>query len=221
MVRRVFVVGRGFTLVELLVVVTVMTILIVGMVGVARHVQGEGRIRNTGSTIEVMVTALEEYQRERQHLASGTGGVFPRSPQDFAWEFGLDPCDPVCLGNTLGTLPGDVVDKTGSISTLGQVATIEEEAWVSSKVLYYHLNDDPACRAILNKLPGSSMSNVGGHGLDRDNDSNPEVMLPEVVDGWGQPILYRTQRAGNFPILRSAGADATFYTADDIVSSEL
>jgi hypothetical protein len=51
--------------------------------------------------------------------------------------------------------------------------------------------------------------------------TNPEVSLPELLDGWGRPMKYRFHGQGNFPRFYSAGVDGIFLTADDIVSTDL
>lgn len=112
--------------------------------------------------------------------------------------------------------------------------------------LYFALENNPKTRPLLEGLPQDCVKRLN---YDWDGESGPLLPFEAVViyDGWyasddhskdidlsetdnrsaidgngeNEPMLYINRGNGNFPIIRSAGKDRTFNTADDIISSEL
>ncbi len=92
--------------------------------------------------------------------------------------------------------------------------------------LYATLQNNPKTRPLLEGLPQDCVKPINGSGTaiviydgwyasdDPDADIN-------IFDGANKPMRYDNRGNGNFPIIRSAGKDRTFNTADDIISSEL
>ena len=91
---------RGFTLIEILVVVAILGILLGGMVSVGSHVRTNAQIKNTKSVIRALVAALEEYRNYRG-TAGSLGFDFPNFPVDLT----NDPTNIVRLYPILNQIP--------------------------------------------------------------------------------------------------------------------
>ena len=210
--------SRGFSLIELLVVITIITIITAGMVAVASHVQLNAKIKNTKITITILSNAHDEYKAFR---GSSSTDVFPleirtgaalaayldkyfnvNDPSFYYYEAGH--------GNMIWDNVSDL-----SISEKDQLVI----ALSSIEFVYFCLDEVPACRDILKRLPEKTIAND-------DEDfviiRGQKKMVKEVNDAWGHPIKYEYAGSvgGNFPVLLSAGPDGIFDTADDIISSE-
>jgi prepilin-type N-terminal cleavage/methylation domain-containing protein len=211
---------RGFSLLELLVVITVITLLAAAMVTVGNHVQLNAKIKNTKMTITLLNNALEEYKAFKD---TGSG--------DDVWPVSIDAFTP---GSSfadkleyrlagflnqlpLPLLPPDFEFKGGDHDAMGW-DTDSMYALDNIEFVYYCLDDVPKCHEILNRSADQAKSN-------NDKDSmvayGQEKTLIEVNDAWGHPILYEhVFGSGNVPVLTSAGEDGVFGNADDIISSE-
>jgi prepilin-type N-terminal cleavage/methylation domain-containing protein len=210
---------RGFSLLELLVVITVITLLAAAMITVANHVQLNAKIKNTKVTIALLNNALEEY---RAFKDTGSGkDVWPESMllsditgNNFA--DALENALGIFIGHTLPSLP-DFEFRRGSHDATGWDNT-SMLALNNVEFLCYFLSDVPKCQEILDSIADQAKSNA-------DKDSmvayGQEKTLIEVLDAWERPIQYEyTANLGNVPVLTSAGEDEEFGNADDIISSE-
>jgi len=211
---------KGFTLVEMLVVMAVIAIIIGAMVKIAGHVYDNAKKDNTKNTIQLLVAALHEY--ENFHSQGRRNFEFPLEPYDVYYT--ADPA----LGDWNNFWSTTPVFNVASVKTDSHFTIVWDDnvnlgsmrkALANIEFLYLFLDDVPDCRKILNRIPTDVTANA-------DNDSvvlagGEERPLIEVNDAWGHPISYQTQGAGNFPLLRSAGKDGIFENADDIHSSEM
>lgn len=211
---------RGFTLVEMLVVMAIIAILIGAMVKIAGHVYDNAKKQNTQNTIQLLVAALHEY--ENFHSQGRRNFAFPLEPYDVYYT--NDPA----LGDWNTFWPNTTAIDVNIVNTNSHFTVVWDDnvnlgsmrkALANIEFLYLFLDDVPDCRKILNRIPTDVTANA-------DNDSvvlagGEEKPLIEVNDAWGHPISYQTQGAGNFPLLRSAGKDGIFENADDILSSEM
>ena len=210
---------KGFTLVELLIVIGIISILTVGILGVGEGVSKKGKIRMTKTTMQILNVAARAYKDEND---TGQGGVVNFFPSDFYFDFYPDyifPTDSYDFDP-----PSTWLDNIPS-TTVGY-DTLHDEyimAMQSTERFLYQLNQEPACETILNKLSNSVKENSNENWFDDTaiNPLNQPVSLPEIVDGWGRPMRYRNQGPGNFPRFFSAGPDGLYLTEDDIVSSDL
>jgi len=221
----------GFTLLEILVVVSIIVILVGIMVVVGSKIRQDAQIKNTKATLQVLTAALEEYKNAR-----GGGGEFSYPIPPVTNRLYDPPWDP--RAGTGGVVPAvrrslRGYDQVEAHPDVGEGAhngfkwdDIDSDsveymryALSSVEVLYAVLGTVPDCKAILNRLPESAVRND-------DNDlavvgGNP-VALREINDAWGHPFLYQyNPDGGNFPVIVSAGPDGLFSTADDIRSDEL
>ena len=79
---------RGFTLLELTLVVVIITLLVAGSVLALGGVANRNRIRVTGSTLNTIKTAIDNYQIENGtypaslEVLTGPGGMLQRIPTD-------------------------------------------------------------------------------------------------------------------------------------------
>jgi type II secretory pathway pseudopilin PulG len=183
-----------------MVVMAIIAIIIAAMVKVAGHVYENAKIRNTKNTIQLLVSAMKEY--ENFYSQGNPNFLFPSN-------------------YPTGSTPSDVNDSTiwDDYTELTAVQLNDRLLAQSNiEILYANLDDVPDCQTILNRIPSDVTAND-------DNDSvtingQPKGLI-EVNDAWGHPISYQTQGVGNFPLLRSAGPDGIFGNADDILSSEM
>jgi len=208
----------GFTLVEILVVMAVIAIMLGMAVAVGNYVRTNAEIKNTKTTVAMLVTALREYER----LQGANAVEWPGEPFALADQGGADPwlfsAVEQCIGSG-GT--GDQHEIASSKWQEFNELVLEQQNMLlasrgSIEVLYWYLSQEPDCEAILSRLADEMVTN-------EDNDAvtvgGETTALLEVNDAWGRPIRYRTRGEGNFPVLTSAGVDGVFDNADDIVSN--
>jgi len=211
---------RGFSLIELMVVVTIIALVAAVMVTVANHVQLNAKTKNTKITITLLNNALEEY-RAFKDTGKVTDDVWPESMllseiagNNFA--DALEDALEIFIDHPLPSLP-DFEFRRGSHDAAG----LDADGMIALnniEFLCYCLSDVPKCQEILDSIPDRAKSNM-------DKDSivayGQEKTLIEVLDAWENPILYEhTKGSGNAPVLTSAGEDGEFGNADDIISSE-
>ncbi|MFC1782244.1 type II secretion system protein [Planctomycetota bacterium] len=179
--------GPGFTLVEILVVVAILGLLLGGVVAIGSHVRTNAQIKNTKSVMSTLVTAIEEYKLYYSSV----------------------PDDLLPLGDLL---------PIGDPPAENDPPNVVLQKWPYFDgiiLLYQRLNQVPACRAILEKIPEKNTILFGGEVVLVDSWKNERInqlnwLHYEYIPGYG-----------NSPVIRSAGPDTKFGTADDILSTEL
>ena len=204
---------RGFTLVEVLVVMAIIAIIIAATVAVGGYVRTNAQIKNTQSTIKLLESALQEYQNYKQQGFPDTPGDYDYSILTLKSILGGTVNDPAVLHEKFTWQDIDAYSPDDQKVMRYARSTIE--------CLYYFLDEVPACRKMLSRLSEKSVTND-------DQDSVTVVIAPntltkpllEVNDAWQHPIRYQKQGAGNFPTLTSAGPDGVFDTADDMISDD-
>lgn len=188
---------RAFTLIEMLVAVSIVLILMSAMITVTGHLKNEARKRLTASALGVIATALEQYYENTS----------PKQYPPMVYnQVGLE----AATGQTVNIAPGvvDVIDDPNAVPP--------RLMWNSGS-LYYFLNRISQSRAILTSLSNQMLSN---------KDSYGKAILIEIpmgmaatdfirfVDAWGTTIRYDYFGSG-FPVLTSAGPDKKFGTLSD------
>ena len=133
---------RGFTLVEILVVVAIIAILISGIVGVGSFVHTNSQIKNTKNVIRAVVAALEEYRNYKQ--VPGTFFDFPDNVIDIP---GDDEYDIIGLYLILNKVPScktildRIPESNKEIDIAGNIILID--AWRDGadyrQLLYYYM----------------------------------------------------------------------------------
>jgi len=173
--------SRGFTLVELLVVVAIIGILISGAVMVGSYVMTNAKIQKTKSVLSALNAAINVYQ-----------GFHASTKQDLP----AGNLPPSLVVPPLGDPPGAPGDFDGIIT------------------LYMYLDAVPDCREILNSIENNiilynGVDNVLVDAWMNENINQLNWLRYEYVPGSGNP-----------PVIRSAGPDLQYGTADDILSTQ-
>jgi general secretion pathway protein G len=211
--------NAGFTLVEMLIVVAVIAILATMVVGLATRIGNKTKEQLVESTIAILNAALEQFHDY------GYSYLSPYSEFDFPLDCnGFTQAE---LETTLGNALGTTVQISGGT---------HKNEYSGSEALYFFLSRVPECRAALDKIDGSLITNEDSSGNKLlINIGGVEYPLIRVVDPWrehgtttktGKTLRYdyydektvdpKTKR--NFPVITSAGPDGIFDTADDISS---
>ena len=213
----------GFTLVEMLIVVAIIVVLATMVVGIASRIDTRSKENLARSTIAILTAALEQFH--------DYGYNYPLPYSEF--DFPLD-----CNGFTqaeLGTTLGNALGATKVPIIMGGMHINE---YSGSEALYFFLSRVPECRATLDKINNSLVTNEDSNGnkltIVIDDKEYP---LLRIVDPWrerstttkigktlrydyynekGNPPDPTTKK--NFPVITSAGPDGKFDTADDISS---
>jgi type II secretory pathway pseudopilin PulG len=219
---------KGLTMVEALIAVAIIAAMTAGFLVVSNRVRTQSQIQVTKSTLAMLDTALQQYYDEEKTYPPDVNYANPGSLGS--------PDIQMALGATVAPFVNP--------PTSGYVADYVDAR--SIEVLYYYLNRVSQSGQILGKLPDSS---VLGKAVKFDannkplptNASDPTVLIQftdtsgkvtnvsllRVVDAWGMPLQYIRVRQSpynventNFPLIRSAGPDRIFGTADDIVNKK-
>jgi type II secretory pathway pseudopilin PulG len=215
---------KALTMIEILLAVALIAMLAAGMFFVGGKVREQANVRHTESTLAMLDTALEQYYDFDKSYPPDVNYAGPGNSRD--------------LRSAMAMLPTDA-DPCVSPVTTGY--GIYNDA-CSVEVLYYYLNRVPQSRAVLSRLPESSIS---AKAVKLDTTKKPlpsratdpsvviaingkNVGLFRVIDAWNMPLQYIRYRDPanlgvenmNFPQLRSAGPDRVFGTKDDIVNKK-
>lgn len=196
---------NGFSLVETLAVISVITILAAMVVGVGKQVKDQGNIKLTKSTIDILVTAVEMYYQDESRMPFNTGSV------------------------------GSSISQAGFESRIGGSRTRIEiilgspvnSDW-SSEALYYFLTKSLNSKRLINTITDSLVTSRDAAGdiftveiYDTDPVTSIETLvetvnLPRFVDAWGNTLRYNYISGATFCVISSPGKDKLYGTGDDI-----
>ena len=231
----------GFTLVELLVVIGIMSLLAAGIAVVGSKVRQGAQIKATKTTMSLLCSALCEYQNVKD---IGSGFAFPVEPELTGFDLHVagPPAEFGLIYAINNYLPQ--VSTTNIHSEQHNTFTWKDDlqpderryALTTIEFIYAVMEDVPQCRAILEKLPQDRVVNADNDSmsiLDPSGNIIAAKALLEVNDAWGHPLWYTVRGAiqpnpqplasgvvlDNFPMTVSAGPDGLFGTEDDITSS--
>ena len=153
--------GKGFTLVEVLVVVAIIALLIGVLVGVTKHIDTKKKEALTDNCLTILKTAVAEYHEITGHY-----------PVD-RW---VDD-------------DGDGWINSEEGSRLNSAECTSEEEPVGDELLYLQLSLLPQTREIISKLPSQLVGEPrsGAVVLIAGKESR---YLQSIVDGWGSAINY-------------------------------
>lgn len=186
----------GVTLIELLIVVSIILILITAVITASNALRQRGYIDLTTSMLEVLDTALEQYYTDHN--------AFP------PWVIDQGGFEQSLFGNP----------PTQTLTLIQGVQSLNSEAW-PSEGLFYYLHRSPNSRSIAMSLSDSLLSSKdadGTHLVMQSNPSGQTFDLVRFVDAWGTTISYAYPVGAAFPVVTSAGPDKKWGTGDEIVN---
>jgi prepilin-type N-terminal cleavage/methylation domain-containing protein len=208
----------GFTLIELLVVAAIIMILAASLLGVGRRILTAAQERLARSTLDILVSAVEQYQQEQSRYPMqyrGRTGMLGQEPISVTTAF--TQADLVLyLNDDLG-LNRLTPTQTVAIQPLSPI----RNDYAISECLYYFLDRSPGSRRLIASLADSQKTAIDASKAQRlaTWSPNKQLVLMRFVDPWGTAIRYEfTPGQMTVPRLTSAGPDRTFDTADDLRS---
>ncbi|MCH7527853.1 MAG: type II secretion system protein, partial [Planctomycetes bacterium] len=214
---------RGFTILELLVVMLILTVLISTVVVVGTTVIQKSQVTNTKAVLQVVADALEEFKREQQTHRTITKRKAYRS------RYGDYPPDELEVFTPLG-VPGDLNPRSLAVGGAPIVPTPGPAAWPNMR---FYVNGNPLqdslehrdlaamivaietmsekAALILGRLPKRNRTSgpidpaTGEPSLwldrrDKDGkfngqwDAQRDFQIRYIVDAWGVPLSYLAQR---------------------------
>ncbi len=232
--------SKGFTLVEMAIVVGIVAVLVTMVVGVAKRIDNRAKERVTRETLALIDLALEQY---RQFGYTYTFALTDTNPEmDFyrSLKFPVDfnSYNEVDIESGLA----DIFNlNAGDVSILpNNIHTFPEHS--GCEVMYFFLSQVPECRKILGEIDDSFLTSEVSNNqslyltIQYTVSDIQEYPLIRIIDPWGQTLgydYYKNQyeidspptswqwRDGQesrraFPLVISAGADGQFGTDDDI-----
>ena len=207
---------RGFTIIEMLVVIAIVAALATMIVGVASRIESREKEKLGKNTLALLTTALAQFHEY---------DFVYKDPDYSAFNFPLD-CngfDEVQIAETLEDALG-----TGAGSIVITGAHDPNDS--SNEVMYLLLSMVPASRKTLEKIDKKLVTSLGLDGQPMKitigtSDDGKEYPLLRVIDPWGTTLRYDyyddeayPKDKRTFPLVISAGPDKKFGTDDDITS---
>jgi prepilin-type N-terminal cleavage/methylation domain-containing protein len=189
---------NGLTIMEILVAVAIMAILAAGLYFAGHYVETQAKIKLTESTIETLVTAIDEYH--------DFYGKFPFEADKYYNRGKLQ-------SNDSNGLNGDVTNNAGTVLP----AADYNDVYASSEAMYHFLNKCPGSKKIVNSINVSLITNKDNKNREYFFKFNSGVQvypLMHIIDSWKTPLRYtyvkNTTKQDNFPVITSAGPDGKF-----------
>jgi prepilin-type N-terminal cleavage/methylation domain-containing protein len=181
---------NAFTLIEVLVTLAIIMILVGALAGTGQYLRTRSGIQLTKSTIQVIDTALEQYQEQYR--------AFPFKNRNV--DSDAAKADPYSLDHFKTDLKADITSGT----------LTDNDA--SSAALYYFLNCCGDSKTILDTLSDRMITGqqlkmmIGGATFN----------VPWFIDAWGMSLRYEYLDNYPYPKIMSAGPDKIFGTSDDL-----
>lgn len=206
--------NRGFSLIEIIAVVAVLSILASLVLGVGRRIKQQAEERLAKGAIDIIVLALDEYYKFHGRYPFEALPGPPPPPPQYDWA-NLES-------------PDDLIDGTndGVGGTIGGAGTYDPllKDW-SSEALYYLLDSTPNCKRIIDAISNKLITNKGDNGLPLEitipGPPPTTSSLVRFIDPWGNPLRYTFDRVtDSFPLIESAGLDGNFGTVGDNITSK-
>jgi prepilin-type N-terminal cleavage/methylation domain-containing protein len=186
---------RGFTLMEIMVVIAIIVVLMGLLVGVAAHAKENARIRQTRLTLHTLDALMKDYVKEYPEPAIPTEAEYWKNAA-----LGMPPPDPAydetCVPDYTKQFPQSI------LAPKTPAPTSDPIYWV--KVL-----------TVFAPKPMASFTK----GLDLVTGNPPPPKNTVILDAWGTPIRYvpynidGTKKDGYF---QSAGPDRIFMNSVNI-----
>lgn len=212
---------RGFTILELLVVMLILSVLISTVVVVGTTVIQKSKVNNTKAVLQVVADALEEFKREQQTHRTITKRKAYRN------RYGDYPPDELEVFTPLG-LPGSAPPPANRSLAVGGAPIVPTPTSTAWDQMRFYSTGDPAkdpiehrdlaamivvietlsekAALILGRLPKRNRTTgpidpaTGEPSLwlDRDGSGqwtpNEDFQIRYIVDAWGVPLSYLAQR---------------------------
>lgn len=162
-------VRRGFTLIEVLIAVSVIVILIAAVFGVGRQVITRQKINQTKGVLTSLDRALEEYRIESR--------VLPKLDTD-------DYLDRLWRDSNGGQSP--IMNENTGQTYLGMTDTYrgEEFAWLPNAAYFVYLTEGyENIDAIIGGIPGQ---------FSRTVQVENGVFRTQILDAWDNPVIFVT-----------------------------
>lgn len=236
---------KGFSLIELMAALAIMVIVTVAFFSVAKKITTGGNEMLTRSTIDVIDTALEQFELFGYQLGHSDKGVYSKHndyrnykfPPDCRDYKSWDKADGVFddANNNAKWLGLDEVlkdifrfDASNEPTVVVTAAYTNKSGdkpdnryWAGSLAMVVVLNKVQQCRDILGAISTINIKRTdeAGDMMKLTIDSRAmDIYL--ILDAWGKPLKYIYDGEQAFPIIQSAGADGVFGTPDDIVNNK-
>jgi prepilin-type N-terminal cleavage/methylation domain-containing protein len=210
---------RGFTLIELLVVAAIIVVMASALVGVGRRMLTVAQEKLARSTLEIVVTAIEQYRSE-----------LGRFPIPLEYDVASQKLLPVTVGFTEADLLKRLQDDVKATVTISPGGL---DAYAVSECLYYFLYQCSTSRRMIDTIADTQKTAMVPASSQRPQplprqanykDATGKTMtitLIRLVDPWGTPLRYEYESGTmSFPRITSAGPDRQFDTTDDLRSDE-
>lgn len=206
----------GFTLIEMLVVVTLIMVLMAITLTVATNLDTKAKEQLTRNTIALVDAALQEFEDYRfvynNTVSDYSGFVFP-----------LD-----CNNFDITQLQTQIEQATGSTTVVIAPAANHDISYSGCEAMYFFLSRVPQCRELLDRIDDSLITGKDKAGIEmKITVDGIEYPFKRVVDAWGLALRYDyydenlassdwKKSRKTFPVVISAGPDKIFDTNDDI-----
>jgi len=214
----------GITLIEMLVVISVIAILTTAIIGIAGYIDNQGKERLTKNAFALLDAAIGQFRDYGYQYRNNPpdpderkfykGLVFPLDYNDFT-------------NNELENKLEEALRLPGILISGGT----HKDEYSGSEALYLFLSRVPESRKTLGDIDGALIKNAGS---DKQpmviTIDNKEYPLLRIVDPWGKTLHYdyydealsdfvdMEKSKRSFPVITSAGPDGLFGTADDMSS---
>jgi type II secretory pathway pseudopilin PulG len=192
----------GFTLIEAIVVVTITTVLIGLVIGIAGRIDTQNKerlLRGTFAQLDTALQAFAEYGYRYRYKEPLAGQIESRNMFDFFSNY-LD-YPPDCSGFEVGDLKRIIELLLGADNVVINPSWVNdpedevENIYSSSAAMYFFLNQVPESREILTQIDSRFLTNKDKFG----NEINIYIVtglreraypLTFVLDPWKNPLHY-------------------------------
>jgi len=215
----------AFTLIEMLIVVSIIAVLATIVISTASHLDTQGKISRTQNTIALLNTALSEFRDYGfTYDAVNANGQYAHL------KFPID-CNEHTIFNksTTETVLRDAIPDITAVVITPNAGLTYDNYWSSTIAMYFLLSKVPQCRQILEKLDPRAVVSCGKIDIAQSGVTTSHPLI-YIVDAWGKPLGYKyynftsgtttidLRTVKTFPVITSAGPDRIFDTADDVRS---
>ena len=185
--------AMGFTLIEMLVVIFILSILVTLVVGVGNYVYDEAGRKQTQTTMAILRNTIDAFQDE-----------FDQYPRD---DISVDPTAD-SANVLLRYLAGDLIDNApDDLTTDACTDLINNSSPTGPEIRQL--------RARIRGVTREKVLNLSKDAYSPTRSASTNLLTAQFNDGFGNPIRYEQAGGlGGRPVLISAGPDEDFGAAD-------